>query len=295
MHYTGQVYRHPIEADTPLLEVTAGCSHNQCAFCTMYRETKFKISPLAHIEEDLQELQLSGRMIKRLFLVNGEPFILATEKLIEIGKLIEKYLPQIEIITCYASIKSLRTKSVEELKQLKALKFDELHIGLESAYAPAIAQMNKGFTVEEAYENIEKLTKAGMTWDAIVMTGVAGRGNGEVHITETAKLINQFPPYMVSVMTTSVSTGTPLEQMRDEGEFIECTELEKIEEEKLLISLLDFPDSERDVFFFGGHNYNLIPFNATFSHKEEMLRYIDLQLQRIDETMLNSSYQRANI
>ncbi|MFI3174973.1 MAG: radical SAM protein [Bacillota bacterium] len=295
MHYTGQVYRHPIEADTPLLEVTAGCSHNACAFCTMYRETKFRVSPLAHVEEDLQELKSTGRKIKRIFLVNGEPFVLATEKLVEIGKLINQYFPEIETITCYASIKSLRTKTVEDLRRLKELKFDELHIGLESAYAPAILQMNKGFTAEEAYENIEKLKKAGMIWDAIVMTGVAGKGNGEIHIRETAKLINQFPPYMVSLMTTSVSTGTLLEELRDEGKFIECTELEKIEEEKLLISLLDFTKEERDVLFFGGHNYNLIPFNANFSQKEEMIQYINLQLQRIDEKLLHSAYQRANI
>ena len=51
MNYTGKVYRHPMEAYTPLLEVTIGCSHNKCAFCTMYRETPFRISPLEHIKE----------------------------------------------------------------------------------------------------------------------------------------------------------------------------------------------------------------------------------------------------
>ncbi len=61
------------------------------------------------------------------------------------------------------------------------------------------------------------------------MTGVAGKGNGKAHIEQTAKLLNEFPPYLLSMMTTSVSTGTPLELIRDNGDFIECTELEKIE------------------------------------------------------------------
>ncbi len=290
MHYTGQVYRHPIEAATPLLEVTAGCSHNKCSFCTMYRETPFKVSPLAHVEEDLKELASHNKNIDRIFLVNGEPFILASAKLIEIGKMIRKYLPQVETITCYASIKSLKTKTLEELKELRALGFNELHVGLESAYDPAILQMNKGFNVNEAYENIEKLVAAGFDWDAIIMTGVAGKGNGEVHITETAKLLNQFPPYLVSLMTTSVSKGTPLEKMVEDGEFIECTELEKIEEEKMLIELLDF-----DAYFFGGHNYNLIPFNAPLSAKKEILEYIDKKIKELDPELLNSSYRRANI
>ncbi len=290
MHYTGQVYRHPIEATTPLLEVTAGCSHNKCSFCTMYRETPFKVSPLAHVEEDLQELAAHNASINRIFLVNGEPFILATNKLIEIGKLIRKYLPKVETITCYASVKSLKNKSLSELKELRKLGYNELHIGLESAYEPAVTQMNKGFTTKEAYENIEKLVSAGFDWDAIIMTGVAGKGKGKIHIEETAKLLNNFPPYLVSLMTTSVSTGTPLEQMVDEGDFIECTELEKIEEEKMLIKLLDF-----DAYFFGGHNYNLIPINAPLSKKEEILQYIDKKLTEIDPTLLNSSYRRANI
>ncbi len=290
MHYTGQVYRHPIEASTPLLEITAGCSHNKCSFCTMYRETPFKVSPLNHIEEDLQELATANSDIKRIFLVNGEPFVLATSKLIEIGKLIRKYLPYIETITCYASIKSLKNKSLEDLKQLREIGFNELHIGLESAYQPAVTQMNKGFTTEEAYKNIEKLINAGFDWDAIIMTGVAGKGNGEIHIKQTAELLNKFPPYLVSLMTTSVSSGTPLEEMVNNGEFIECTELEKIEEEKMLIKSLDF-----DAYFFGGHNYNLIPFNAPLSKKKQILEYIDNKIKEIDPKLLNSSYRRANI
>lgn len=291
MHYTGQVYRHPIEGNTPLLEVTAGCSHNKCSFCTMYQETPFGVSPLADVEEDLQELKASGRPITRIFLVNGEPFVLPVEKLVEIGELIGKYCPEIETITCYASIKGLKKKSVADLKRLRALKFNQLHVGLESGYDPALAQMNKGFTAAEAYENIGKLAEAGIEWDAILMTGVAGKGKGDLHIQETVKLVNQFPPYLVSLMTTSVSTGTPLEKMRDQGEFVECTEREKILEEIQLIQGLDL----KDAYFFGGHNYNLIPFNAPFSQKERMIAHLKAEMEKIEDSLLDSSYQRANI
>ncbi len=291
MHFTGQVYRHPIEAKTPLLEVTAGCSHNKCSFCTMYRETPFKVSPLAHIEEDLKELKATGQPVKRIFLVNGEPFILSTAKLLYIGELINSYFPEIETITCYASIKSLKNKSLEDLQALRRLKFNELHIGLESAYDPALLQMNKGFTASEAYDNIEKLIKAGFDWDALIMTGVAGKGKGKVHVEETAKLLNAFPPYMVSLMPTSVADGTLLEKMRDAGEFVECTEREKIEEEKYLLKLLNFEDA----YFFGSHYYNLIPVSGELSQKAAMITHIDKQLLRMDTELLDGAYQRDNI
>ncbi len=290
MHYTGQVYRHPVEGATPLLEVTAGCSHNKCSFCTMYRETPFKVSNLAHVEEDLQELKQVYGSLERICLVNGEPFVLATEKLVVIGELIKKYFPEIQTITCYASIKGLKNKTVEDLKRLKALKYNDLHIGLESASDSVLSQMNKGFTKDEAYENLEKLSQAGIAWDAILMLGAAGKG-GENHIVETAELLNKFPPYMVSIMTTSVQDNTPLEIMRDNGEFIECSEREKIEEEKMLLKLLKCDDA----YFFGGHFYNSVRVNGYIHQKAEILEYIDKVVAKMDSEYLDTSFQRENI
>lgn len=291
MHYTGQVYRHPMEAYTPLLEVTAGCSHNKCSFCTMYRETPFRVSPMEHIEEDLKELRSRESSVKRIFLVNGDAFVLSTEKLVTIAEKINAYFPEIETITGYTSIKNLNSKSLEDLKKLKALKYNQVHIGLESAYDPAIKQMNKGFTQAEAYENLEKLTKAGIEWDALIMTGVAGKGKGKIHIEETAKLLNTFPPYMVSVMTTSVSEGSELEILRDRGEFVECTELEKLEEEKLLLKLLE----QEDGYFFGSHNYNLVPVSGPLKDKQEIIEVIEKRISNIDDAILNSIILRDSI
>lgn len=291
MHYTGQVYRHPMEAYTPLLEVTAGCSHNKCSFCTMYRETPFRVSPMEHIEEDLKELRSRESSVKRIFLVNGDAFVLSTEKLVTIAEKINAYFPEIETITGYTSIKNLNSKSLEDLKKLKALKYNQVHIGLESAYDPAIKQMNKGFTQAEAYENLEKLTKAGIEWDALIMTGVAGKGKGKIHIEETAKLLNTFPPYMVSVMTTSVSEGSELEILRDRGEFVECTELEKLEEEKLLLKLLE----QEDGYFFGSHNYNLVPVSGPLKDKQEIIEVIERRISNMDDAILNSVILRDSI
>ena len=54
MKYTGLTYRPPFEARSLLLQVTAGCSHNRCAFCTMYREVPFAAETMEQIEKDLR-------------------------------------------------------------------------------------------------------------------------------------------------------------------------------------------------------------------------------------------------
>lgn len=291
MHFTGQVYRHPMEARTQLLEVTAGCSHNQCTFCTMYRKTPFVVSKMAHIEEDLQELKKQGRPIKRFFLVNGEPFVLSTEKLIAIGKKINDYFPEVETITCYTSIKNIRNKTVEDLKKLKVLKFNELHVGLESAYDPALKQMNKGYTQKEAYENIQKLIDAGIKWDAFVMLGIAGKGNSEINVKETTDLINKFQPYMVSVMPTSVTKGSELEEIRDKGDFVESTEREMLEEEIMLLDKLDVGDA----YFFGSHMYNLVPISGSLKHKKEMINHLKDKLETLEKDVLDDVLERPAI
>ena len=177
MHYTGQIYRPPVEWATPLLEVTAGCSHNKCAFCTMYKQTKFSISSLHNIENDLQELlEDYGDNLKHIYLINGDAFVLKTERLLEIAKLIKQYFPLMETIGSYASINHIKRKSLNELKELRDAGYSGLHFGIETAYAPALDMMNKGFTVKEMYENLLKVKAAGIEYAANLMPGIAGRG-----------------------------------------------------------------------------------------------------------------------
>lgn len=291
MHYTGQVYRHPMEGNIPLLEVTIGCSHNKCTFCTMYRETPFRISPIEDIKEDLQELKNLGNPIKRIYLVNADPFALSTDKLATIAELIIEYLPEIETITCYTSIQNLKNKSVEDLKRLRALRYNDLHIGIETAYAPALKLINKGFDVDDLYTQLSKIKEANLRYDALLMLGVAGKGNSKINIRETSKLLNEIPPYMVSVMPTSVTPGSELETLCDNGEYVEQTELEMLEEEKLLLNSLHL----EDCFFFGSHNFNLIPVSGDFKNKDQILTYIDNEIKNISKSVLNSVKARGSI
>lgn len=53
MHYIGPIFRTPHEAYTPLLQITVGCLHNKCKFCSMYKDVQFKVSPMEEIEADL--------------------------------------------------------------------------------------------------------------------------------------------------------------------------------------------------------------------------------------------------
>ena len=49
-------YRPPIEAETFLLPITEGCTHNSCSFCNMYQGIPFRMLPLTEVEAYLQEV-----------------------------------------------------------------------------------------------------------------------------------------------------------------------------------------------------------------------------------------------
>ena len=110
MKYTGPVYRPPVEAESLLLQVTVGCAYNKCSFCTMYKDTPFSFESIEQVEKDLQEAKRLYKRVKRVFLVNGDAFVLSAKHLKSIAKKIIEYFPEIKIITMYASINNIKTK-----------------------------------------------------------------------------------------------------------------------------------------------------------------------------------------
>ena len=293
MHYTGQVYRPPMENDTPLLEITAGCSHNRCAFCTMYNKTPFRASKLEDIEADLSELRHTlGEDVRRIFLLNGDPFVLPTERLLKISELAHDYFPAIDTLTCYASINDLNNKSDADLKALRKAGYNDLYMGLESGWGPAISRMRKGFTIDEAHHHLERLLNAGFRYAALLMLGAGGRGNSAINATETAKLLNRYKPFTIAAVATAVSPESALARMRDAGEYVELTEGEMLDEELMLLKSLDMDD---DCMFFGSHPYNVLPVSGLFSQKEGMIAYLEAKRKTLSPAFLSSTMPRGQL
>ena len=96
MHYTGTVWRPPFEFRSLLLQVTTGCSHNGCSFCSMYRETPFRVSPMEEVRADLSEAARRFPETERIFLLSGDAFVLPAERLLKIADEAYKALPRLK-------------------------------------------------------------------------------------------------------------------------------------------------------------------------------------------------------
>ena len=105
MHFTGTIWRPPYEANSLLIEVTAGCTHHKCKFCTLYDDLpfQFRMTPIEDVEADLIEVKeqlrsWQSRQVKRVYLVGAHPFVLKFARLKEISDLIHKDFPECETI-----------------------------------------------------------------------------------------------------------------------------------------------------------------------------------------------------
>ena len=258
MHYTGTIWRPPYEADSLLLEVTAGCTHHRCKFCTLYSDLpfKFRMSPREDIEKDLLEAQVlrhnPGSMItaklqglsrpkpvQRVFLTGANLFILKTEKLLEIARLIRKYFPSVETIGCFARITDSVKKTDEELISLRQAGYNGLTIGVETGDDAALSFMQKGYTSQDILAQCKRLDQAEIKYGFFYLAGISGKGKGEAGAKASADIFNQLHPFLIGPNMLTVYPESRLYQEIQNGNWKEESEIDKYREFQTLVKNLN--------------------------------------------------------
>ena len=284
MHYTGTVWRPPYEAWSALLQVTAGCTHHKCKFCTLYEDIpfKFKMSSMDEIEDDLKELCYFTPDVTRMFLVGANPFVLATDKLREIAYLSKQYLNRLKTIGCFARITDITPKSVEELKHLRSCGYNGITIGVETGDDEALAFMNKGYSSADILEQCRKLDEAGLEYNFFYLTGIYGKGKSKQGVENTLKIFNKLNPKIVGASMLTIYPTSELYREIQNGNWTEESETEKYEELKMLVQGLDI---KTHFAALGASNAIQLHGNIP-TDKDELIKIIDNFLNRFGETEL---------
>lgn len=289
----GTIYRPPVEANTFLLQVTAGCTHNACRFCNMYKDKPFHLIDDSDLRFNLVEAQrISGiykKPIKRIFLMDGDVFSLSVEKLESKIKDIKMYLTDLEVISMYAAVRSIKSKTDEELIRLKELGVNELHIGFESGLDDVLTVMNKGTTLSDSKEQAARLHKAGIRFNGTFILGLAGKGRGEENGRATAALINEIKPQLVRMMTLSIFDNAPLAEDVKAGLFEEAGEKEILTEEKTVLENLELTE----LYFWANHILNSTPVAGYVGQDRAwMLKRIEKSLAEVNDEEFKKTFKR---
>lgn len=291
MHYTGTVWRPPYEASSLLLEVTAGCTHHKCKFCTLYDDLpfKFKMTPLKVIESDLKEAGGQFRLqrrkkIERTFLTGANPFVLKATCLLEIADLIHQYFPSNKTIGCFSRITDITLKTDDELVQLKNAGYDSLTIGIETGDDEALTFMKKGYASNDIITQCKRLDNAGISYNFFYLTGISGAGRGELGAKATAEICNLLHPKIIGANMLTIYPNSELYQEIQNGNWKEGQEIEKYMELKALIENLNI-----SVWFAAMGASNAIPMQGTLpGDKKKIISVLEQIINSIDESELKN-------
>lgn len=238
MHLTEPVYRNPYWPTFPLIQITQGCTHNKCKFCTMYKGVPFRMQPMEWIEEDLREISAFQPHAKTIQLLSANPMALSFDRLMPRLELIKRYLPELEHMYTATRVTDIANKSVEQLRTLREVGLNEISLGVESGDDWTLQRINKGYTSQDILEQCHKLEESGIAYWMTFLNGVAGREHSHDHAVNSAKVFNQCRPMLVGTGGLTLFEGTPLLDEARRGQFTPLTERELMEELKTFLELL---------------------------------------------------------
>ena len=163
MKYEGTLYRPPSEAYSLIIQVTIGCAHNQCTFCNMYREKKFRVRTKEEIMRDLDECYaVYGTRVRRVFFADGDALVVKTDLLLELLAYVHEKFPYVERISSYGTAKDVLKKSEEDLKALAAAGLELIYIGAESGDDRVLEHIKKDVTAADIIAAGQKLKRCGL-------------------------------------------------------------------------------------------------------------------------------------
>ena len=289
MEYEGIVIRPPSEAESLILQVTLGCSHNRCTFCPTYKGRRFRIKDLDRIKEEIDEMAPYGPF-RKVFLADGDALIMPQDKLIAILQCLKEKLPGLRRVGIYGNAKSILRKNVEELRALKALKLGIVYLGVETGDQTLLEKVRKGASYEQMVEAGRRVREAGITLSATVLLGLGGVEHGQQHALATARILSDINPDFASALTLMVVPGTPLHEEMESGRFQLPTPFQLLEELGTIIAHAHFTNC----YFTSNHASNYLPIKARLPRdKEAVVHLIQKVISSQDASRLRPEFLRG--
>lgn len=221
MQYEGTVIRPPSEANSIILQVSIGCSHNRCTFCGAYKDKIFRLRSKDEIDRDLDFAGQYCRRQTTVFLADGNVLTLPHRFLVDLFSKIRQKLPWVRRISMYAGCQDILNRSIDQLIELKQLGLGRLYMGLESGHDPVLAAVNKGASSEEMIAAARRVRAAAVFLSVTCLLGLAGAQPAAslAHARDTARVLNRMQPSQIAILTLMLLDNTELGQQAQRGKF----------------------------------------------------------------------------
>ena len=227
IRHEGRLYRPPSEAASLILQATIGCSYNECTFCGMYRDKRFRVRPFdelaAEIDRAADEL---GPSVRKVFLADGDALVAKAGFLARVLERLRERFPDLARVSCYASPQALQVRTVEEMARLRELGLTLYYLGIESGHDAVLERLAKGVDAAEMARVGRKAGEAGVKLSTMVLLGAGGRALSREHAVASARVVNAIQPRFVSTLVMTPVEDTPLWDSALRGEVDELSPVE---------------------------------------------------------------------
>lgn len=277
LDYSYPLFRPPAEANNLILQVTHGCSYNQCSFCSMYKTKKFSVKPLKDIYKEIDALADYYPNTIKIFLADGDALTLDTKYLLQILKYLQKKFPKLRRVSTYASTQNILSKSIEQLKELEENKLNLLYYGIESGDDTLLQYINKGVDSNEIIESIKMVNETKIKISATLILGLGGKEYSKEHITNSAKLISQVKLNYLSTLQLGIEENEAEEFYQRFSQFTHLNDSEILKEQRELLAQIN---PQGKIIFRSNHASNALHLSGTLpKDKENLLCQIDEALE----------------
>ncbi len=253
LEYDYPLFRPPAEADNLILQVTLGCSHNNCSFCSMYKSKKYRQRDLEDIFYEIDRVSSSYSDIKKIFLADGDALSMESGKLIKILKYLKNSFPSLRRVSCYASTQNILSKSDDELKELYDNGLKLLYYGIETGDDEILKKITKGVNSKQIIESLNKASNAGMKISATVILGLGGKEYSFEHIKNTADIINKTHVNYLSTLQLGLEDDVKDKFYGRFDSFTHLDDMEVLNEQKRFLKAID---TKNKIIFRSNHASN---------------------------------------
>ncbi|MBI2520334.1 MAG: radical SAM protein [Bdellovibrio sp.] len=292
INYEAPVFRPPSEANSLLIQVTLGCSHNQCTYCGMYRTKKFQIRPIAQIKRDLEMAKSYFERYHispaKIFFCDGDALAAPTDFLLECLHSVHAHFPNLQRVGIYATAMNILQKSDSELQSLSTLKLNMAYLGLESGHDEILKMVVKGNSAQEMIEASLKIKRCGWKLSTILMIGLGGKEMSGEHCLSSAEIVNKTSPNFFSYLVTTPVPGTPYHTMISRGKPLTMlNEREELWEMRTILEHIS-EQQQNAIIFRANHVSNRVPFAGTLPRDRARL------VAEIDDLLPLASTRQKN-
>ena len=268
MRYEGSIYRPPSEAYSLIIQVTIGCTHNKCTFCSMFKDKQFRVREVEEVIKDLEMARKYYRHVEKIFLADGDALCLSNNKMMTILNAIKELFPECNRVGVYGTPKDVLMKTPEELEELRDNGIGIIYIGAESGSPKVLELINKGATREEIIEAVKKIEAAGIKASVTFISGMGGPELMEEHALETASMISEMQPSYVGLLTLMVEYGAPIYKDIREGKFTVLSAEEVLGETALMLKNIDV---DKTCVFRSNHASNYVSLRGNLPEDKDKM------------------------